>query len=352
MKKVFLKSRLLTMLTASFLLGLMLFSSCSNNSKIGSLIPDDASFVVSVDINSLWKKGDISNIDQLSIVKSFQKELKNEDPNSAKLLDEMLKDPNSCGLMLKGQVVAFKTTTCRSEVCIGLFVKKASTFEDFLKQTSKKFDFDIDISNKGDYQFAYSRNLRTAACWNKKKAYIIGGSESNAEEDAESLMSLTKQNSMAGNKEFNKAMKIKGDLHFFVNNEQIVQNLDRRTYREAEPFLNLFKNSVSCLSLNFKKGSIVIGFRTIGATGKQKILNGDVRLSLDLDDYPDIIEKELKEELGRDAEKIISELFKSVELKIKDDYSGEIIITLKDKSKNSLKVFIDLADTVSKRMLR
>lgn len=355
MKKHFLKSRLLTMLTASFLLGLMVFSGCSNKSKTGYMIPDDASIVLSVDLNSLWKKGDLDNIDQVSIVKYLRKELKSEDPNAAKILDELLEDPNSCGLKLKGEVVAFQSKTIKSPVCVGFSVKDPGTFEDFLKKTSKKFDFDVDIDDKGDFQFAYSRELGMAACWNKKKAYIISGSEKKTENDAENLMSLTKQNSMAGNKDFNKAMKGKGDIHFFFNNGDVLQAMRDENpsyYREMKSVLSPFKDSFSCLSLGFEKGSIKIVYRILGTDSKQNILKGDVRLSLDLDDYPDAFTKGLKEEIGKDAEKTIRELFKGIEFKVKNDYSGEIIITLKDKSKNSLKVLIDLIDSTSKDLMR
>ena len=278
MKKNVLKPRLSMVLIASFFISLMALTGCFNKSKINSMVPEDATVVLCVDLNSLWNKGNLDDLDKVSTVKYLRQELKDEDPDIAKIFDELLKDPNSCGLKLKGEMVAFNSGSLKSPFCIGFLVNKADQFEDFLTTIRKKLDVEMDISNEGAYRLAFFEDFDMAACWDNNKAYFITGvyKQRDVANDAEELMTLTKQNSIANNKDFNAFMKGKRDIRLFINTEKLASYL-RKTepslYRQLEPSISQYKDASACLFLNFEKGAIKMESKYIGLDSKNNMLN-------------------------------------------------------------------------------
>ena len=85
----------------------MFMVSCSSASDEGAFIPKNATDVMHIDLASLWKKGDLSNADNLQMVKSLRQHLQSSDNGSDKLLEAILKDPSSCGIDFRQPVCSF-----------------------------------------------------------------------------------------------------------------------------------------------------------------------------------------------------------------------------------------------------
>ena len=271
------KSRLLMTLTAFFVMGLIALTGCSKKTQMGTLVPDDAAFVVCADFNSLWDKGDFKNIDKIDMVEKARQELRDEEPKAAEILDDLLKDPNSCGLKLKGDMVLFSSKQLNSPFCIGLFVKKAKNFEKFLNKLNDEFDADIEINKKDGFSMVYLGGA--AICWNSNKAYLLACfDEDEAEDDAKLLMELKKENSMAGNDDFNSLMKEQRDVRVFANADncaEFIRKMDERTYREYKMYFDQYKNCCGYLSLNFEKGAIKMESKQTGVDASKNGLRGD-----------------------------------------------------------------------------
>lgn len=283
------------MFTASLLLGLIVITGCNKKAKDntgddteqttgerggGFMVPGDAMFVISADLNSMWDKGNFDNIDKISTVQYLRQEIKEEDPGAAKILDELLQDPNSCGLKLKGEAVAFKTRSLHSKYVVGLEVLKADKFEVFLKKISDKLGFDIDISKKDDIFYALCRDFDIAVCWNNSRAYIMANvyQAKDIEKDAQSLMSLSSQNSIANNEDYNLFMKDHRDVCIFANNSQLISYLSLREpslYKQMKKSIDAYKNAYSCASLNFETGAIKMESKYLGLDANTNPRKGD-----------------------------------------------------------------------------
>ena len=85
MKNLFCKRNVLSLLVA--LLAVVTLASCSKGVDMGKYIPNDAVMVFDVDMDELWDKADLDNIDQISFVKLGRQELRSENPWAADLVD-------------------------------------------------------------------------------------------------------------------------------------------------------------------------------------------------------------------------------------------------------------------------
>ena len=107
MKNLFCKRNVLSLLVA--LLAVVTLASCSKGVDMGKYIPKDALYVLDFDMDELWDKADLDNIDQISFVKLGRQELRSENPWAADLVDAILKDPTATGLNLNAGAYRKKT---------------------------------------------------------------------------------------------------------------------------------------------------------------------------------------------------------------------------------------------------
>ena len=231
--KVFRKSFLLLFLLASSIVSFVSCSGCSKKSASMAMVPEDATYVVHFDMGRIWDKGDLDHADRYTFIKLLRQEIKDEDSEVAKIFDELLKDPNSCGLNLKGDVLGFMSESMKTEMCIAFQVNNSEKLKDFIKDMSKRLDVDVDFSKESNYNLAYIDNLESAICWDKVRAYFYPAySEKDANKYADRLMSIDEKNSMSQNDNFNQFMKGQHDLGFFLNSEKAMGTMSRRELEE------------------------------------------------------------------------------------------------------------------------
>lgn len=255
----------LLLFAALLLTTLVSFESCSscNKKRTTAMIPNDAGLVVLINMDDIWDKGDFKHIDQLGFIKNMRSDIKKEDPEIAKIVDDLLDDPKSCGLNLKGDVFFFMSKDMK-DGCLGCQVKSSSKFKKFLENLNNKFDVDIDISEESDYNLALIE--RFAICWNGSKAYGFSSeSRKDAEEQAKNLMSLKKDNSMAQNEHFKDFIKNAGDIGVFLNYENIkkVPKIGR-DFKEIKKQFKPIEDASCYVSLSFEKDEIKVQGKTLG----------------------------------------------------------------------------------------
>ena len=268
--KVLKKSLLLIVLLAISIVSMVSCSGCNKKKASMAMIPDDASYVMHINLGSIWEKGDFDNLDELTFVKLLRQELKSEDPDAAKTINDLLEDPNSCGLNLKSDIFGFVSESMKVDICLGFQVKDSNKFKDFLKDYADKAKIDLDISTENNYNLAFSKDLNTAFCWDKNKAYAFPiFSEKEASKCADRLMSLQETSSMAQNNDFNTFLKANNDFGFFVNTDKAMRMMDRRELNELGASVDQLKNTSICLGLNFEKGQIKMTSEILGLDDAQ-----------------------------------------------------------------------------------
>ena len=267
---------LVTILAAS----MVCFESCSSchHKKTMSMIPDDAAMVIVINMDEIWDKGDFKHIDQLGFVQSLRKELKNENPDAAKIVNDLLEDPKSCGLNLKGDIVFFISS---NNTAFGCQVRSSSKFKKFLENLDKNTDIGFDISKENDYNLAFSKDANLAFCWDGSNAYgFPSPSEKKAVKQADNLMSIKKDNSMAKNEHFKEFMKNAGDIGVFMNFENLM-HITRRDLEEVKDQIKPLKEASCYLSLNFEEGDIKVQCKVLGLEeGKYGLLNDNFNAKL------------------------------------------------------------------------
>lgn len=274
--------RKLLLVVAILAAGIVCFESCSscNHKKTMAMIPDDAAIVVVINMDEIWDKGDFKHIDQLGFVQSLRSDLKSENPDIAKIVNDLLEDPKSCGLNLKGDVSYFISESMKTG-CFGCQVKSSSKFKKFLENLDKKTDIDFNIDKEDDYNLAFSKGTHLAICWDGSKAYgFPSPSHKDAVKQADILMSIKKDNSMAKNEHFKEFMKNAGDIGVFFNYESLT-HMARRDLEGVKDLIKPLKEASCYLALSFEEGKIKMQGKMLGLEeGKYSLLTDNFNKKL------------------------------------------------------------------------
>ena len=117
--------------------------SCSSRQKETELIPQDVDAVACVNIQQLWQKGDLDDMNNLAFVKLFRQELNEENPQMGKLMNAVLDNPSQSGISLKTNVIAFAHNLTNDNVNNAYIVVSAllsdhKKFASFLQELADK----------------------------------------------------------------------------------------------------------------------------------------------------------------------------------------------------------------------
>lgn len=264
MKNKLLKRTLLwSVLFMASLIGFFSCSGCSKQQTNVYMVPDDAAFVMHINLGNIWNKGDFDHINQISYVKYLLQELRDDNPRDAEVVNDLLNDPNTYGFNLKGEFFAFMSKTTGDEVCVGYTINDAGKYKNFLKDLCRNTD--VVFSSENGYSLAYTKEHRTAFCWDDNKAYLYSSSsERDANSYAQKLMSLQEDNSLAQNADFNTFLQANNDLGLFVNTDLALELAGPGELEQYEEYLDQLQHTSLCLSLNFENGGIRLPFAILG----------------------------------------------------------------------------------------
>ena len=83
------------------------FTSCSKKSENLKVIPKDAIAVVSFDLQSLYKKADVEELQKLKSFQKIKEALNNDNNKMGKIFSEILNDPKASGIDFKKNAYLF-----------------------------------------------------------------------------------------------------------------------------------------------------------------------------------------------------------------------------------------------------
>jgi hypothetical protein len=263
----------------------ILFSSCSKKNDEGKMIPGNAMFVVHLNTKSLREKLSWDDVKQTNWYKQVY-----TDTATKAWMKKLLDNPENSGIDLDGGLVFFveKNTGTDGEMVLEGRVKNENDFGQF----NKNLDSTGTIRKDGDLNMLTLKDESVVA-WNDKHfAYAINAgaakSKFNSWNDTtgnlgnmvplidksvalsaicKNLFSLKSDSSLEKNKKFTDLLKEKGDIHAWINTEEIMKgspSLGMVGMLKLDVFL---KDNISTYTVSFDNGKINISQK--GYAGKE-----------------------------------------------------------------------------------
>jgi hypothetical protein len=251
-----------------------LFTSCSKKNDEGKMIPKNAMFVVQLNTKSLREKLSWDDIKQTNWYKQAY-----ADESAKGWMKKLLDNPENSGIDLDGGLVFFvaKNVGTDGEIVLEGLVKDESNFEQF----NKNLDSTATLRKEGDLNMLTLKDASVVA-WNdkhftyvtnpsaaKSKYYSLNDTTDNQGNMAplvdnsitlsavcKNLFSLKSDSSLEKNEKFTDLLKEKGDVHAWINTEEIMKSsssLGMLGMLKLDVFL---KDNISTYTVSFENGKI------------------------------------------------------------------------------------------------
>lgn len=218
MKNLFCKRNVLSLLVA--LLAVVTLASCSKGVDMGKYIPKDAMCVLDFDMDELWDKADLDNIDQISFVKLGRQELRSENPQMADLVDAILKDPTATGLHLKRDIAAYFCYNSDIDGAVIATMHNKKKFEEFLNDFAKQNELTVKFEDKDGWRLATmvsEFNVENYVAFNGDVAMLLFSGNG-----MDKVLSMKKDESLAGDKRFREYWKDRSEISIWMGMKEIV----------------------------------------------------------------------------------------------------------------------------------
>ena len=266
-------------LCLTIIVSAILFSSCSKSNDEGKMIPKNAMFVALLNTKSLSEKVTWDDVKQTSWYKQMY-----ADTATKGWMKKLLDNPENSGIDSKASIIFFvkKGSGDDYDIVFEGQLKNEKDFEQFNKNldpssTAKK-DGDINMLTMkensvvgwNDKHFAYVTNSNSikskyAADWDttNNQSNISRAIDNNVVLSAlcKSLFSLKSDSSLAKNEKFSKLLSEKGDIHAWVNTEEMTKNNSAMGMLGMLKLDIFFKDNISTYTVDFDNGKIKVNQR-------------------------------------------------------------------------------------------
>ncbi len=272
MKNLFCKRNVLSLLVA--LLAVVTLASCSKGVDMGKYIPNDAVMVFDVDMDELWDKADLDNIDQISFVKLGRQELRSENPWAADLVDAILKDPTSTGLNLKRDIAAYFCYNSDIDGAVIATMHNKKKFEEFLNDFAKQNELTVKFEDKNGWRLATmvsEYNVENYVAFNGDVAMLLFSGNC-----MDKRLTLKKDESLASDKRFREYWKNRSELSMWMGMKELmsiagqngedVQGMLSQIY--GEEYWKAIENASIAGNVVFDKGVMRMVFTYQGISDK------------------------------------------------------------------------------------
>lgn len=272
MKNLFCKRNVLSLLVA--LLAVVTLASCSKGVDMGKYIPKDALYVLDFDMDELWDKADLDNIDQISFVKLGRQELRSENPWAADLVDAILKDPTSTGLNLKRDIAAYFCYNSDIDGAVIATMHNKKKFEEFLNDFAKQNELTVKFEDKDGWRLATmvsEFNVESYVAFNGDVAMLLFSGNC-----MDKRLTLKKDESLASDKRFREYWKNRSELSMWMGMKELmsiagqngedVQGMLSQIY--GEEYWKAIENASIAGNVVFDKGVMRMVFTYQGISDK------------------------------------------------------------------------------------
>ncbi len=231
MKKI--KLSILPLMALAFVL---IFASCTDNTA--KHIPEDAFAVFVMDGGKLLKNTDSKIILDSDEYKDMKKEFDSEYPKTAKLVEDIIKDPNKSGLLLKNKMYMFATLV-EEELVGGLIIPiNRKVLDENLEMIGKEFGFPISLLLKTKDDISYFEDTDYILAFDKNILMVLYNmSSKNTFDLAEGYMNQEKSKSILGDKDFKAFLGNCKDINLWLSSN--VASKIKETEEQVKEFEKL-----------------------------------------------------------------------------------------------------------------
>lgn len=272
MKNLFCKRNVLSLLVT--LLAVVTLASCSKGVDMGKYIPKDALCVLDFDMDELWDKADLDNIDQISFVKLGRQELRSENPQMADLVDAILKDPTATGLHLKRDIAAYFCFNGDIDGAVIATMHNKKKFEEFLNDFAKQNELTVKFEDKDGWRLATmvsEFNVENYVAFNSDVAMLLFSGNG-----MDKVLSMKKDESLAGDKRFREYWKDRSEISMWMGMKEIMSIAEQNgtdvkgvlSQMYGEEYWKAFENASIAGNVVFDKGAMRMVFTYQGISDK------------------------------------------------------------------------------------
>lgn len=254
----------------------ILFASCTKSNTLGKLIPKEAAIVMHIDGKSLSAKLPWEEIKQNPLFKEAY--IDSTIPAAMKMI---LNNPDSAGIDTKGDLIFFaQKDSTGGYVAFEGTVKDVTLFKAFNKQ----FTENGTESEKDGVNFI-SKSPLSIGFTKDKFVYLFDAPQMNQmdalskrmQQDSidiapdkprdigvacKAIFALKDNSSLAKNEKFSKLLKESGDIHFWMNTEELSKGAASNQVMAMVNMDKLYKGSLTTATLNFDNGKITINAKS------------------------------------------------------------------------------------------
>lgn len=254
---------------ATVLCTVVLLASCHRGPDYSRMIPADAVVVMDVQLEQLYKKGDLKHADELAMVKLLRQDMAGEDAETAALINEIMNDPAATGLDLMGDLVMYVDEA--SNISFMLPLRSQRKFEKFLKRVNG--DEPLNIEKKDGVSRLVDDAIPGSLLWDKEKVMLSLKQGA----DATSLMNLDREASLARNDDFRDFWKERGDISFWYTMDGYIGMMDKTQQEaqvplfDADEMLELLRGTSYAANISFEKGMVHTSYKMMGVDKKSDL---------------------------------------------------------------------------------
>lgn len=241
------------------------FTSCSKKSENLKVIPKDAMAVVSFDLQSLYKKVDVEELQQLKSFQKIKEALNNDNNKMGKIFSEILNNPKASGIDFKKNAYLFAFNNKKyggdsrqPHIGITAVLSDDNKFKDLLNRVSEATYMELDIKKDGALNIVHLNN-ESYLSWDDNKMLFIAGEDYRSMEGESVLKKLYNQDKseqITNIKGFSDFLDGQKDINVWINLGGFVQ--------DDSMFLNGMAASLYKSLFNMQKDSYFYGFVDFG----------------------------------------------------------------------------------------
>jgi hypothetical protein len=237
------------------------FTSCSKKSENLKVIPKDAIAVVSFDLQSLYKKADVEELQKLKSFQKIKEELNNNNKEMGKIFSEILNDPKASGVDFKKNAFLFGLNNKKyggdsrnPYIGVTAVLSDDAKFKDLLNRVSQAKNLQLDIKKEGTLNIV-RLDQGTYLSWDSKKILFLKGDNTEAtgvDIVLKKLYEQSKSEQITDIKGFSDFLDGQKDINVWLNFGGFVQ--------DDSIFLNGMVASLYRGLFNMQKDSYFYGF--------------------------------------------------------------------------------------------
>ncbi len=231
----------------TLLISLLILTSCNNSPKHVEFIPKDAQMVAAIDVPSIFKKGNVNNINDLKLFFLFRKQIRVGNKRLAFLLDDIIEEPATTGINYQQDLFYFVINSAKDESfsAFAWGIKDQKKFNAFTENLFDKLGGEYDLEKRKNYRrITVNRTLGLA--WDDQKAVLIipenYRSKENIDFGLQYLMKIKERDQLAKQDKFQRFLNDKQDISLWLSS-----NLFENMY----PYSKWFKESEYDLTNNY-----------------------------------------------------------------------------------------------------